>query len=169
MHEAAADQKPFASSQWTLSSVLATVQKVLGLKGGPLTKRDAWAATFDNLLATRTTPRDDCPLTLPALPPPQPGQLARQLALPLDEHMQWVVKSLCELTEGADGRDQNADQPLLAGLGGVGPYCETLGICRDAGSACGANLTTVADFAAWRVPMWNKWLAGQLRLLARKH
>ena len=45
------------------SSIPATVKKMLGLPKY-LTRRDAWAATFDVAL-TRTEPRSDCPLNLP--------------------------------------------------------------------------------------------------------
>jgi hypothetical protein len=31
----------------------------------PLTKREAWAATYEHLLKQRATPRTDCPTTLP--------------------------------------------------------------------------------------------------------
>jgi phospholipase C len=50
------------------SSLLGTVRRWLGLKQGPLTKREEWAATFENITAFRDVPRSDCPLTLP-LPP----------------------------------------------------------------------------------------------------
>ena len=40
------------------------------MTSGPLTKRDAWAATFEHVLDARDTPRADCPLHLPAAPPP---------------------------------------------------------------------------------------------------
>jgi len=32
-----------------------------------LTKRDAWSATFEDILLRRTTLREDCPLKLPDL------------------------------------------------------------------------------------------------------
>lgn len=54
---------PEATSQYEHSSIPATVKKIFNLPHF-LTKRDAWAATFDVLL-TRSTPRTDCPETLP--------------------------------------------------------------------------------------------------------
>ena len=45
------------------SSIAATVKKVFGLKYH-LTRRDAWAATFD-VAVTRKSPRTDCPMKLP--------------------------------------------------------------------------------------------------------
>ncbi|KAJ4950439.1 hypothetical protein NE237_027271 [Protea cynaroides] len=54
---------PYPTSQFEHSSIPATVKKIFNLKDF-LTKRDAWAGTFETLL-TRTTPRTDCPVTLP--------------------------------------------------------------------------------------------------------
>lgn len=65
-----AAQKPTSSSEYDLTSIMATTRKVLSvLEGaGPLTKRDAWAATFEHVLTTLDTPRTDCPQWLPAAP-----------------------------------------------------------------------------------------------------
>lgn len=50
---------PFPTSQYEHSSIPATVKKMFNLPQF-LTKRDAWAGTFENLLSL-TTPRTDCP------------------------------------------------------------------------------------------------------------
>lgn len=57
---------PFKTSQFELSSIPATVKDLFGLPEF-LTKRDAWAAPFTELL-TLDSPRQDCPMTLPAPP-----------------------------------------------------------------------------------------------------
>ncbi|XP_062198066.1 non-specific phospholipase C4-like [Phragmites australis] len=54
---------PEPTSQYEHSSIPATVKKIFNLKEF-LTKRDAWAGTFDSVL-TRATPRTDCPEKLP--------------------------------------------------------------------------------------------------------
>ncbi|XP_073000925.1 non-specific phospholipase C4-like [Typha latifolia] len=54
---------PYPNSEFEHSSIPATVKKIFNLKEF-LNKRDAWAGTFETVL-TRTTPRTDCPLTLP--------------------------------------------------------------------------------------------------------
>uniref|UniRef100_A0ACD6A7I3 Uncharacterized protein n=1 Tax=Avena sativa TaxID=4498 RepID=A0ACD6A7I3_AVESA len=54
---------PEPTSQFEHSSIPATVKKIFNLPSF-LTKRDAWAGTFDTVL-TRDTPRTDCPATLP--------------------------------------------------------------------------------------------------------
>jgi phospholipase C len=53
-----------ATSHFDHTSVLGTVRKIFNLKQGPLTKREAWSATFEDLFTLRTTPRDT-PKTLP--------------------------------------------------------------------------------------------------------
>lgn len=56
---------PYPTSEYEHSSIPATVKKIFKL-GDFLTKRDEWAGTFEHLLLTRSTPRTDCPLTLPS-------------------------------------------------------------------------------------------------------
>lgn len=58
---------PTRDSQFEHSSIPATVKKLFNLKSNFLTKRDAWAGTFENYFKLRDTPRDDCPETLPEL------------------------------------------------------------------------------------------------------
>ncbi|XP_024523628.1 non-specific phospholipase C1 [Selaginella moellendorffii] len=60
---------PTKDSQYEHSSIPATVKKIFNLTQPFLTKRDAWAGTFETVLSsTRTTPRTDCPVTLPSSP-----------------------------------------------------------------------------------------------------
>lgn len=56
---------PTPSSQFEHSSVPATVKKLFNLKSNFLTKRDAWAGTFESYFNLRDTPRNDCPEKLP--------------------------------------------------------------------------------------------------------
>ena len=39
-------------------------------------------------------------MELPDIPPPAEGELARQLALPIDEHARGVIKMLCDMVGG---------------------------------------------------------------------
>ena len=53
---------PTLTSQYEHSSIAATVKKLFNLKNSNfLTKRDAWAGTFDKYFYMRDTPRSDCP------------------------------------------------------------------------------------------------------------
>ncbi|KAH7433673.1 hypothetical protein KP509_07G080600 [Ceratopteris richardii] len=57
---------PTESSQFEHSSLPATLKKIFNLTSDFLTSRDAWAGTFESILAERQTPRTDCPETLPS-------------------------------------------------------------------------------------------------------
>ncbi|XP_051131502.1 non-specific phospholipase C1 [Andrographis paniculata] len=52
---------PTPTSQYEHSSIPATVKKLFNLNSNFLTKRDAWAGTFEKYFYLRDTPRDDCP------------------------------------------------------------------------------------------------------------
>ncbi|XP_017629833.2 non-specific phospholipase C4-like [Gossypium arboreum] len=54
---------PYPTSEFEHSSIPATVKKIFNLKEF-LTKRDAWAATFEGVI-NRKNPRVDCPVTFP--------------------------------------------------------------------------------------------------------
>ncbi|EMS52170.1 Non-hemolytic phospholipase C [Triticum urartu] len=56
---------PTPTSQFEHSSIPATVKKLFNLPQDFLTKRDAWAGTFEGVVQTRTEPRTDCPEQLP--------------------------------------------------------------------------------------------------------
>ncbi|XP_044978483.1 non-specific phospholipase C2-like [Hordeum vulgare subsp. vulgare] len=56
---------PTSTSQFEHSSIPATVKKLFNLPQDFLTKRDAWAGTFEGVVQTRTEPRTDCPEQLP--------------------------------------------------------------------------------------------------------
>ncbi|PON87498.1 Acid phosphatase [Trema orientale] len=58
---------PFPTSQFEHSSIAATVKKIFNLPHF-LTKRDEWAGTFEAVFLIRTTPRTDCPVSLPEPP-----------------------------------------------------------------------------------------------------
>nr|DAD26698.1 TPA_asm: hypothetical protein HUJ06_028166 [Nelumbo nucifera] len=61
---------PTPYSQFEHSSIPATVKKLFNLKSNFLTKRDAWAGSFENYFHLRDTPRTDCPETLPEVVTP---------------------------------------------------------------------------------------------------
>jgi hypothetical protein len=62
---------PTPTSQFEHSSIPATVKNLFGLPAF-LTRRDAWAGSFDELL-TLDAPRTDAPMHLPAAPAPHAG------------------------------------------------------------------------------------------------
>ncbi|CAI9785777.1 unnamed protein product [Fraxinus pennsylvanica] len=56
---------PTPTSEYEHSSIPATVRKIFNLSSPSLTKREAWAGTFEAILQTRSKPRTDCPERLP--------------------------------------------------------------------------------------------------------
>lgn len=68
--EPPAKQKPFPTSEYDGTSIIATTRKLLNMNSPPLTRRDAWSATFEHVLEDLTTPRTDCPLHTPEPPAP---------------------------------------------------------------------------------------------------
>jgi len=69
VHRAPPAQQPFNNSEYEIASIPATINKMWGLTSDYLTKRDAWASTFEQLFDELTEPRTDAPLTLPEVPP----------------------------------------------------------------------------------------------------
>eukprot|EP01004_Peranema_trichophorum_P003240 NODE_2239_length_1644_cov_65.666009_g1918_i0.p1 GENE.NODE_2239_length_1644_cov_65.666009_g1918_i0~~NODE_2239_length_1644_cov_65.666009_g1918_i0.p1 ORF type:complete len:511 (-),score=107.12 NODE_2239_length_1644_cov_65.666009_g1918_i0:111-1538(-) len=90
-------QKPFPNSEYELTSIMATTRKLLNMDPTPLTKRDAWAATFEHVLSLKT-PRKDCPVHLPNAPPPTPGYREIEANLPLNSLQKDIASIHAHLT-----------------------------------------------------------------------
>lgn len=88
--------KPFETSEYENTSVIATIKKLFNLPDH-LTNRSAWAATFENIL-TKTV-RDDCPTKLKDLPPPKKGAAESYLDKELDSLPRDNVDFLCKLNK----------------------------------------------------------------------
>ncbi|KAI9079470.1 hypothetical protein K1719_038552 [Acacia pycnantha] len=56
---------PAESSEFEHSSIPATIKKMFNLSSNFLTHRDAWTGTFESVVSELTSPRTDCPETLP--------------------------------------------------------------------------------------------------------
>lgn len=70
---APSEQKPTDSSEYDLTSIMATVRKLFPeMDQSPLTNRDAWSSTFEHIFDNLTDPRSDCPehLTDAMIPTP---------------------------------------------------------------------------------------------------
>jgi len=67
VHEPPPAQQPTPTSQFEHSSIPAMVKKLFGLPDF-LTKRDAWAGTFEHIWMQLDQPRQDCPTTIQDLP-----------------------------------------------------------------------------------------------------
>mmetsp|Transcript_2808 Transcript_2808/g.6538 ORF Transcript_2808/g.6538 Transcript_2808/m.6538 type:complete len:493 (+) Transcript_2808:19-1497(+) len=89
-------QKPQNNSEFDLTSILSTVKKIFGYKDF-LTKRDAWAATFEDHLS-ENEPRTDCPETLPDAPKSLgPEHAMREGEQPLNDLQIDIVNAFATL------------------------------------------------------------------------
>ncbi|KAL1301339.1 hypothetical protein HN51_045979 [Arachis hypogaea] len=60
---------PTENSEFEHSSIPATIKKMFNLSSNFLTHRDAWAGTFEHIVGELSSPRTDCPVTLPDVTP----------------------------------------------------------------------------------------------------
>lgn len=81
---------PTDTSEFEHSSIPATLKKIFNLSSDFLTKRDAWAGTFEHIFTELDQPRTDCPETLPEVPFERPT--------PPNEHG-WLSDFQRELVE----------------------------------------------------------------------
>lgn len=112
--EPAADKKPTPTSAFEHTSLIATLTRYLGL-AGPLNKRDAWAAPWDYLLQTRSTPRTDCPWTLPPINQ-QALRDYRKLKRDRPEHLQPLDDlhtEMLQIANAASGLHPNENMDKL--------------------------------------------------------
>jgi len=99
---------PYPTSQYDHTSVAASLKKIFGWSKF-LTKRDEWAGTFDHLLLQRTTPRTDCPVTLPPAPPVDPSYVEVEKLKPLND-LQHVILDSVEHALNIAKIDRNMNQ-----------------------------------------------------------
>ena len=93
---------PFPSSQFDHSSIVATVNRILGIAEN-MTARDAWAGRFDSVITS--TLRADAPPPPRALPVPA-AVLAREAATHLNDHHLHSVEVGCRAAQlSGAGRD----------------------------------------------------------------
>lgn len=81
---------PTPTSQYEHSSIPATVKKIFGLPQDFLTRRDAWAGTFEGVVQGRTEPRTDCPEQLPT--PTRIRQTEADEEAKLSEFQQEIIQ-----------------------------------------------------------------------------
>ena len=113
--EPPAQAKPTPTSMYDLTSILATVHKMFGTKSF-LTKRDAWAATFDHVWSKRSSPRTDCPKTLPTPPNNTLTEAIHAMAgtMPVTDLQKAFVKLAASLRgEYMDGAGWTEEQASL--------------------------------------------------------
>ncbi|KAI5066230.1 hypothetical protein GOP47_0018854 [Adiantum capillus-veneris] len=110
---------PMASSQFEHSSIPATVKKLFNLNSDFLTKRDAWAATFETVVASRSTPRKDCPLTLPEITKDGAADMEQN-----ESKLNEFQEDLVRLSTHFNGETEKADELINKGIEECGKYTE---------------------------------------------
>lgn len=76
---------------------MATTNRLFGISDN-MTARDAWAATFIDIVDGSSGLRTDCPMTMPAPKPVAPAQLAKEMVAPLNDHHLDSLNTLCHLS-----------------------------------------------------------------------
>ncbi|EYU40282.1 hypothetical protein ABFS82_02G132700 [Erythranthe guttata] len=99
---------PYPTSEFEHSSIPATVKKIFNLKDF-LTKRDAWAGTFECVL-TRTTPRTDCPVTLTEAPKMRETEANEEAKL---TEFQEEIVQLCAVLKGDYHTEEDFPHDIL--------------------------------------------------------
>eukprot|EP01059_Diplonema_ambulator_P033904 TRINITY_DN732_c0_g2_i2.p1 TRINITY_DN732_c0_g2~~TRINITY_DN732_c0_g2_i2.p1 ORF type:complete len:483 (+),score=222.73 TRINITY_DN732_c0_g2_i2:45-1493(+) len=107
--------KPFPNSELEATSILSTMKKLFGYEKF-LTKRDEWAATFEDILS-EDEPRTDCPMHLPDAPKSLGVEHAMaEAALPLNHLQQDIVNVFAGL-RGETELTKPENMPKLQGEG----------------------------------------------------
>lgn len=164
-----AAQQPTPTSKWDATSIISTANKIFGIPAGEsLTKRDAWAATFLDLVDGTSSPlRTDCPATLPKPRPLSEHVLAAELVQPLNDHHLDSLNLLCHLSGQAHPAcvgfpgGEAARDAYAAGLGAASRTVPawTLHVDYPHLHAGVAPLLQQQHFEAVSKAMWGTWKA----------
>ena len=126
---------PYNDSQFDLSSICTSAKHLFGLPGF-LSKRDAWAGSFDELLLDTPRSIEDTPMHLPAAPKPKvPFAPSPPISSSLDN--QPPPRQLLDDGYEAATADENLPR-----------HCSTNGDCAAPGEATQKQRNTIHQFAA---------------------
>ncbi|KAH7432365.1 hypothetical protein KP509_07G019000 [Ceratopteris richardii] len=113
---------PTPFSQFEHSSIAATVKKLFNLKSDFLTKRDAWAGTFESVIS-RKTPRKDCPLKLPEVT--KDSNASKDTDTKLDHgKLNEFQEDIVHISTSFLGETQRAEELIKKGLKECAEYVE---------------------------------------------
>lgn len=104
-------KKPGTPGEYTASSLSSTLRKMFTPNMPFLTKRDAWADTFDHIMSL-SSPRTDCPKTLPDVPDHRGMGGLKTLAEAADEPVTAWQQSLVSLTSQLSGTTRDKSTPF---------------------------------------------------------
>jgi len=104
---------PTASSQYDSTSIMSTVNKLFGITDH-ITDRQAWSGSFDQLFLKLSSPRTDCPMTLPDVAATTPEELEEIRNLPLNDHLEIQVQFYCKMNERGEDCGKNIKNQIQA-------------------------------------------------------
>ncbi|KNC55222.1 phosphatidylglycerol specific phospholipase C [Thecamonas trahens ATCC 50062] len=115
VHEPEPDVKPQPTSRFSHASLYASLKNIFGLTE-TLTKRDAWAAPFDSVVSL-TTPRTDCPTTLPDVPDvPSATDLAHLADQPVHDFQATMIRVAAHMSRSDNAAEAHIHHEVLAAL-----------------------------------------------------
>jgi phospholipase C len=85
--------KPYETSQFESTSILSSTNRLFNINNN-LTKRDEWAGIYNYILTDEA--RQDCPLKLPDVQPPDESEYILQRNKKLNHHMDIQVSFYCQ-------------------------------------------------------------------------
>lgn len=137
---------PTPFSQFEHSSIAATVKKLFNLSSTFLTKRDAWAGTFETIVLSRNTPRTDCPKTLPSVTKDANASKATLVEGDKDILSEFQ-EDIVHLAAHLNGEKDKAEELIKMGVKEAAKYVEKalttfLSICDEARQA-GADTSSI--------------------------
>jgi len=153
---------PAPSSHFDHSSIVATVNRILGIAEN-MTARDAWAGRFDSVITA--TLRADAPPPPRALPVPA-ATLAREARTPLNDHHLHSVEVGCRAAPAASAAcaGHAGARALAAALAAAGAApragAAALAAAHPAVDAAVLALLVQEDFEGVVRPLWAAYVAG---------
>jgi phospholipase C len=89
---------PTNTSQYDATSIMSTCNRLFNISEH-LTKRAAWAGTFEHIFVNRTSPRTDCPMQIAGARESSLKDWMAQRARPLNDHMEIQVDFYCKFNK----------------------------------------------------------------------
>jgi len=101
VHDPPAVDRPDPTSLYDHTSIMSTTNYIFKIDKH-LTQRDAWSGRFASLFTQLSSPRTDCPETLPSVAAWTYGDLQRQRVKPINDHQRIQVEFYCKFNHPQD-------------------------------------------------------------------
>jgi len=144
---------PTATSQYDSTSIISSANKLFGIKDS-MTKRDAWAGTFHDIVSGTSGLRTNCPDSLPPARQLSEKEITKEMNMPLNDHHFDSINLLCYLSNHA--------HPVCA------DYAKTAALAADQ-AAFVASLGHREGTSAWTEARYPHLYGPAALLLRQKH